>query len=203
LSVVIAVPPHYLQDSQFWVDDETVSPNLINPCDFPGGPVAPSRFLAVPPGWPKVIACQRLAGPRADRRTPATTATTRACSRHTARPPATAARKQRLGNVHGQDQGTVERGATLPASLLRSGTLPIGRGPMTALLASSQNVPQRCQSVINKESPDASADTRPVRTKVASPRRRRGRTDDLRAGGHGISLPDVVIFVMVRLRASL
>src|SRR5260370_6052087 len=45
-------------------------------------------------GWSKVIACGRLAGPRADRGISATAAATWACGRPTVGPPTTAARRQ-------------------------------------------------------------------------------------------------------------
>src|SRR5262249_10197046 len=104
------------------------------------GPIAPSRFLT----WTE----------NADLRW--------------SRPPRRRRRHSR--NVHSEDQCTVEREATLPASLLRPGTLPIGCGPMTALLAPSQNVPQGCHSVIKKELRSGSADTCPVAANEPEPR---------------------------------
>src|SRR5215472_15536108 len=89
-------------------------------------------------GWSKVIACPRLAGPWADCRISAAAAG--ACGRSMAGPPTTA-RRQHPRSVHAQDPRTVKREATLPVGLLRPGTLPIGRGSMTALLASSQKRP--------------------------------------------------------------
>jgi hypothetical protein len=86
-------------------------------------------------GWSKVIVCGRPAGPTADLGIPATAAATWACGRPTTGPPATAAKTQNPRTIRSQDQRTVEREATLPASLLRSGTFPIGCRPMTVLLA--------------------------------------------------------------------
>jgi hypothetical protein len=70
-------------------------------------------------------------------------------------------------NARSLDQRTVEREVTLPASLLRSRTLPIGCRPMTALPASSQNVLNRNQSVIREVSRHAPADTWPGRRRIS------------------------------------
>src|SRR5207244_11499183 len=90
---------------------------------------------AVSDGWSKVICCGILAGARADGRLPATAPAPWARGRSTAGPHTTAARRQNPRNAHSLDQRTVERQATLPASLFRLRTLPIGCGSMTALLA--------------------------------------------------------------------
>jgi hypothetical protein len=52
-----------------------------------------------------------------------------------------AARKQKPRNIHSQDWGMTNGEVTLLVSLLRPSTMSIDRGPMTAPLASSQNVP--------------------------------------------------------------
>src|SRR5205807_10552017 len=103
---------------------------------------------AVSDGWSKVICCGILVGARADGRLPATAPAPWARGRSTAGPHTTAARRQNPRNAHSLDQRTVERQATLSASLPRSRTLPIGCGSMTAPLAPLPDVPYGHQPVI-------------------------------------------------------
>jgi hypothetical protein len=91
---------------------------------------------AVSDGWSKVIRCGILAGAWADGKVRATAAAPWACGRSTTGPHTTAARRrQNPKNARSLDQRTVEREATLPATLLRLRTLHIGCESMTALLA--------------------------------------------------------------------
>src|SRR5262249_55684763 len=124
------------------------------------------RPTVVSDGWSKVIVCGRLAGPSGGGRTSAAAVVTWARGRSTVRPPTTAARRQHPRNARSLDQRTVEREVALPASLLRSRTLPLGRTPMTALPASSRNVPYGNQSVIREVSRHAHADTCPGRRRI-------------------------------------
>jgi hypothetical protein len=124
------------------VEPETVHASGVSERNDTGSPVPTGGRVAVTDdavnvtgwptvvsgGWSKVIVCGRGAGPTAGLGIPAKAAAIWACGRPTVGPPTTAARRQNPRNVRGQDQRTV-REATLPASVLRSGTCPPAVGP--------------------------------------------------------------------------